>query len=53
MPLEEEGGVVRSKVPVLLIQLAREEGKRSREEKVGDCLPDGLCWRIQDSFSTA
>lgn len=29
-------------VPVFLIQLASELGSQSREEKVGECLPDGF-----------
>ena len=38
--------------PVFLIQLTRELESHSRDEKVGDCLPEGLCCRIQESFWT-
>lgn len=42
----------RPRVPVFLIQFAREMGSQSREQKVGDCLPDGFCCRMQESFCT-
>ena len=39
--------------PVFLILLAREVGRRSKEEKIGDWRPEGRCWRIQESLNTA
>lgn len=38
------------RVPVFLIQFAKELGSQSREEKVGECLPDGFCCSIHDSL---
>lgn len=40
-------------VPVFLIQLANEFGSQSREEKVGECLPDGFCCNMHDNFCIA
>lgn len=55
---EEEAGVGEgsghtAKLFHFLIQFIREVGSRSREEKVGDWRPDGLCWRMHESFCTA
>ena len=41
------------KLPVFLMILASEVGRRSKEENVGECLPEGRCWRIQESLWTA
>ena len=38
------------RVPVFLIQLARELGSQSKEENVGECLPEGFCCSIHDNF---
>jgi hypothetical protein len=38
------------RVPVFLIQFAKELGSQSREEKVGECLPDGFCCSMHESL---
>ncbi len=40
------------RVPVFLIQLTSELESQSREEKVGDCRPEGFCCSMQESFWT-